>query len=358
MNNALKTTGRYDEIDILKGIGIILMVWGHCGAPFHNYIYLFHMAIFFMASGFCWSDKCVTSVQSCKSFFAKRIKRLYLPYIFFNVLVDILVKIFRMNIYGESISLFSEIKIIIRTLLFDYETQLGGATWFLRTLFLISMLHFFVCFFGYRFPRIKTPLFVLVILVNVILAQFYAYRFPYFAQATCAAYIAFCLGIMEKILVMKLYYKMSCFIHFIVVIICGFGLAILTRIGRIELGAGLIVNVPFFTVSSLMGWHMILSFSIIIKKVLPYRFFIYLGKHTMSIMLFHFIAFKIVTFMYVLISNSSIDLLKDFPVLNVQVQGLWIVYFFVGLLCPLLFEVVFSKCRYCIGKKAKTICKQ
>ena len=33
-------------IDILKGIGIILMVAGHCGAPFTSYIYLFHMAIF------------------------------------------------------------------------------------------------------------------------------------------------------------------------------------------------------------------------------------------------------------------------------------------------------------------------
>lgn len=334
------------------------MVWGHCGAPFHNYIYLFHMALFFMASGFCWSDKCVTSSQSCKSFFVKRVKRLYFPYVVFNVFVGILVCLVRMYIYREYVSLFTLIKSIIRPLLFNYETQLGGATWFLRTLFLISILHFFVCFFGYRFPRIKTPLFVLVILLNVILAQFYAYRFPYFAQATCAAYIAFCLGIMEKIIVMKIYYKMSSFFHIIVVIICGFGLALLTRIGKIELGAGLIVNVPFFTISLLMGWHMTFSISIIIKKYLPYRFFIYLGIHTMPIMLFHFIAFKIVTLVYVFITNSSIDLLKDFPVLNVQVLGLWIVYFFVGLLFPLLFETIFHKFRYYIGKKAKTICKQ
>ena len=78
----------------------------------------------------------------------------------------------------------------------------------------------------------------------------------------------------------------------------------------------------------------------------------------MSIVLFHFIAFKIVTVVYVFITNSSIDLLKDFPILNIQVQGLWIVYFFIGLLFPLLFEAVFYKCKYCIGKKAKTICKQ
>ena len=32
------------SIDIIKGIGIILMVGGHCGMPFTHFIYLFHMA--------------------------------------------------------------------------------------------------------------------------------------------------------------------------------------------------------------------------------------------------------------------------------------------------------------------------
>lgn len=43
------------SIDIIKGIGIILMVGGHCGMPFTHFIYLFHMAIFFMASGYCFN---------------------------------------------------------------------------------------------------------------------------------------------------------------------------------------------------------------------------------------------------------------------------------------------------------------
>lgn len=36
MKSKLPTIGRFEEIDILKGIGIILMVWDYCGAPFHN----------------------------------------------------------------------------------------------------------------------------------------------------------------------------------------------------------------------------------------------------------------------------------------------------------------------------------
>ena len=43
---------RIDEIDVIKAIGIILMVVGHAEAPMKQFLYLFHMAIFFIASGF------------------------------------------------------------------------------------------------------------------------------------------------------------------------------------------------------------------------------------------------------------------------------------------------------------------
>lgn len=41
-------------IDIMKGIGIILMVVGHSGYPsfLRNFIYTFHMPLFFMISGY------------------------------------------------------------------------------------------------------------------------------------------------------------------------------------------------------------------------------------------------------------------------------------------------------------------
>ena len=34
---------RYKVIDAIKGYGICLMVCGHSGAPFTNWIYLFHI---------------------------------------------------------------------------------------------------------------------------------------------------------------------------------------------------------------------------------------------------------------------------------------------------------------------------
>lgn len=48
---------RNTKIDVIKGMAIILVVLGHCGFPATNFIYLFHMAVFFIASGYCWNEK-------------------------------------------------------------------------------------------------------------------------------------------------------------------------------------------------------------------------------------------------------------------------------------------------------------
>ena len=42
-------------IDSMRGIGIVLMVLGHSGFPGTDFIYLFHMALFFMLSGWFFS---------------------------------------------------------------------------------------------------------------------------------------------------------------------------------------------------------------------------------------------------------------------------------------------------------------
>ena len=84
-------------IDILKGIGIILMVAGHCGAPFTSYIYLFHMAIFFISAGYCFNEKHAISVDSVKKYILKKIKTLWIPYVLgitvFTVLNNFFIKI-------------------------------------------------------------------------------------------------------------------------------------------------------------------------------------------------------------------------------------------------------------------------
>lgn len=69
---------RIEEIDVLKGIGIFLMVFNHVGfgGVLHHYIQSFHMPLFFISSGYLWTEYRGTFDQHIKH----KAKKLMLPY--------------------------------------------------------------------------------------------------------------------------------------------------------------------------------------------------------------------------------------------------------------------------------------
>lgn len=77
---APKISVRYDFLDLLKGLGIFLVVWGHTMFPRSVYIYSFHMPLFFFLSGYVHKDK------PGKEFFLGRLNRLFIPYAVFSFL--------------------------------------------------------------------------------------------------------------------------------------------------------------------------------------------------------------------------------------------------------------------------------
>ena len=75
------------QIDILKAIGIILVVAGHSGNPFTVYIYTFHLPLFFFVTGFLRYNARSTSYGE---FFKKKVKNILIPYVlfwFFSVVI-------------------------------------------------------------------------------------------------------------------------------------------------------------------------------------------------------------------------------------------------------------------------------
>lgn len=74
------TKQRIDYIDIAKGIGILLVLWGHlyvCDYV-HSAIYLFHMPLFFFISGMFYRNP-----TGVKVFVQKTLKKYVYPYVFF-----------------------------------------------------------------------------------------------------------------------------------------------------------------------------------------------------------------------------------------------------------------------------------
>lgn len=110
-------------------------------------------------------------------------------------------------------------------------------------------------------------------------------------------------------------------------------LLLLTPFGPIGIGVGSIVNLPVFCVASLSGWFMTYCAAHRLKGWLASAI-AYCGTRSVWIVTLHFLAFKPVAAVYLLITGADMSLLASFPVY--QKPYLWIAYTIVGIGLPLL----------------------
>lgn len=123
---------RYNWIDYAKGMGILLMVFGHTGMPvvLSKFIWSFHMPLFFFISGLLYDRE----KYSSPGLILKRIWRsLLVPYMFFSVIVA--VGYMCINIISHE-SVFHEFSVVS-----VLSKGWGGiALWFVSTLIITELL--------------------------------------------------------------------------------------------------------------------------------------------------------------------------------------------------------------------------
>ena len=129
----MQDTKRMVFLDIAKGIGILTVVWAHAKGPGSGYIYQFHMPFFFLVSGYLYRPE-----PSLREFARRKVKSLYLPFVFWNLLA-----LFGKRAVGISHLPFAEMlqKATEMVLALDKDGQFFGATWFLSALFWESILY-------------------------------------------------------------------------------------------------------------------------------------------------------------------------------------------------------------------------
>ena len=69
------------RIDLAKGLAILLMLMGHVELPtlVHNWIYLFHMSSFFIASGYLYAYQ-MDRLRTFIKYVLKKIRGLWVPH--------------------------------------------------------------------------------------------------------------------------------------------------------------------------------------------------------------------------------------------------------------------------------------
>lgn len=345
------------EVDIVRGLAIILMVIGHVETPAANFIYLFHMAVFFIASGYFYKSQASESLQSVFSYAIKKMKGLWLPYALWNAIFSLLRNIFiDLNVYTNNVSILETINSkfafvteywtvrdivinIIKGCILPGNVQMGGALWFLATLLQISIAYCIIEFVLRKFIDAKHlkigQLFVSIVLLGIgyilKIKGIYLFGIESFFSCYCLFYIGMYLHSSEEKLT-----KLTAGKELAILLICLIGLCILNNFGSVGLGGNSYTDPIFMLLASLLGWLFLYEAAFLLKKNEAItKALSYIGKNTLPIVVLHFLAFKIVSLVGLLVCSDELYKLAAFPVLY---EGFaWrVAYTIVGVVVPLL----------------------
>jgi len=313
------------DFDYLRGIGIILVVLGHTQVPgfVGNTIYLFHLALFYFASGFFFSQS-----ANFRSLLKKKVISLYLPWLKYGLLFLVLHNLFvNCHFYAGVNSFFSirdYIVHLLKILCFIGTDELLGPIWFLRSLFLCNL--FFFCLVKIK----KSTFFVCSVVVILIGLSYLLYESN--NHAICLAVrealgsIFLCMG--------YLYHRYESRFSFRWVYILGSFLCLLalSRIGHVNMVNTDITSPVFFFVSGICGTYFVLGISNhITRKNYVCTALTSVGRYAIHILALHWLSFKLVSCVIVVIYQLN---KRDLSNVTIALGSWWIIYSIIGVVLP------------------------
>lgn len=285
---------RVEFLDIAKGIGILLVVYGHVYSPIREYIFSFHMPLFVFISGLFFKEGI-----DVKNFLISKANRILVPYFFFALISWC---IFTAVSYkqGNAVELHKQVANITKIFI-GSGTNGNVALWFLGSLFAISAMY-------YAIARLSSNQMVRTAIVLVISAAGYVFYkrnmfLPNIIDSSCTLILFFHLGYVCKKFILE--YSNKLYI-LLATVICLAGMIVLTRVNIMLSGFESVDtsnNAPgnyfIFYSCAIMGTFFILGVSWFINKNGFLRF---LGNNSLIVMAVHMPLIALIN--YVLLVNK------------------------------------------------------
>lgn len=351
-----------DWIDIFKAICIILVVLGHSTALFNPYIYQFHMAAFFFASGLTCKINKKTSLNIILSKFFTIFLPLMVVVIFGTIVTVIL---YETNVYQTLIDMpylgFETIPFYLRT--GDLYLQFMGASWFLPTLIGVFIVQKLIVIISRNKPGISyVILSIAVYIVGAILVRtgYDKHVTPFRLDFICIAQIFFAFGFTFSYYKDKLHIKLPKNFEnkkwivplAIFVVLClnvGFFHVFRFCLGvSMDFPSKVFTNFFWVILSALNGICFIGIISYLISLI-PYKFrswISFIGKNSIGVLFFHFVVFKVI--MLIFYNNGAITQLELMNIVPPASIGdtFWPVFTFFGVGVPVIVWWAINKIPY------------
>lgn len=335
------------SLDFAKAICIILMVIGHSGCPgyLRDFLYLFHMPCFFFISGYLLNDKYVKDI---KMGLRRKLKGIYYPYVKWTVFFLLLNLVSRLFIMGEICPAREAFAKLVGILTMSHLERLAGGYWFLVSLFIASVFSMLVLYalrdVSDKGRYVALACTGILILLFGVSQKYLSVRIPVqFSEKTCMGVAFYISG--------YLFRKANVRTCSSIVMECGMLLipafmALFVRWGADSCKGWQIL--PYYIVA-ICGTLGVIGISSRLSQTGTFSAAMsYIGKRTLDILTFHFLAFKLVTAVYVFVRHLPMQALSAWPVLTGVDGRMWIAYSLVGLAFPLLVrELLDSTAVFC-----------
>lgn len=319
---------RSKGLDIAKGIGIILVVWAHACGPASSAIYQFHMPLFFIISGYLFNSR-----NTVKEFIWRKIKSLYIPFVFWNF-IFIAVRSLHNIFIGVPTLAYTAKSTVKAILTLDKDMQLG-AIWFLGALFVMSILYK-LCDTYINPKKYKRLLITLIFSALAVLG--FAVDLPYFLSRTLILGMFFAFGYVVK----ENKEKISQYNKPILAIVAFVMFVVIALNNLADMGHNEYTSPVRFVIGACCASYFVIWLSNMIadsaaKLMKPVQgCFEYLGKRSIDIVIWQFVFFNIVIAVQLLLAGLPISQIFDYGHTFETGNGWWIAYTVAGTLLPLL----------------------
>lgn len=315
--------------DAIKGIAILLMVVGHSGCPdyLRKFIYLFHMGLFYYASGHFFKTNGFSGVML---FLKKKVLGLYLPFVIWGSIFVLLHNVFfSLGWYTDIYSVSYTVRKLAMTVLFRDVENLLAPLWFLQSLFKGLILTYIVCLVPKKW--LQWGCVILFYLIGWICYEKGVHLF-YSMNRDMGIVIAIFLGYKLRncsFLQNKWYFWIS----IALLLFASFWV-------RIDLVGGCLGQLGMLPVLTLAGF-------IFIRKIISvcqlkigflYRLFIFMGRNILYILIFHFTGFHLLSQLMLCIGIGNPESLSNLTILSGINPNVWFIpYTLAGLLLPFIY---------------------
>lgn len=289
INNRLKW------LDSLKGLGILFVVLGHCFPPeqaLTNYLYSFHIALFFFISGYLLTTN--LSREKFSTYFAKRFKRLMLPYFGYG-LFTYLVWLFIGRNFGVNKQLnVAPLKPLFGLLYgngFNNYLVFNIAIWFLPALFSTLLIYFLLRKIFKNKIALSVAVLVLLV-VGFIDSISCTVRLPWGFNISLIALFFVHFGHQGKVIIEKFEFnnQYAIFILGVLLVIAGYFLQSIDS--GVSFNSHSYGNIFYFILSAVSS---IIGYTILTKNLLDNKVLQFLGVNSLRILALHILSFSVIS---------------------------------------------------------------